>query len=158
MNSLTSHSVFGKHHGKTTVQDYLNLPDNGERYQLIEGNLVSLPSPTPLHQLISSNLEAILREFVKSRRLGQVFHAPPGRGIISTQRISTRHFIYFKGAAFNHYRTKHSGGTRSGHRNPFTRFVLLRLAGQKSRLRTIRGKRILAGRSLKTVGGGVFTA
>ncbi len=76
MKLKESASTYGQQKRKFTIQDYLNLPDDGKLYQLIEGELVMSPSPTPLHQLISSNLEAILREFVKSRRLGQVFHAP----------------------------------------------------------------------------------
>lgn len=62
---------------KFTYEDYKSLPESEtERYELLEGELVMVPSPTEYHQRISGNLEFILRQFVRERDLGQVYDAP----------------------------------------------------------------------------------
>jgi Uma2 family endonuclease len=58
-----------------TVQDYERLPE-GAPYQLIGGELVMTPSPTPFHQSISINLSMMLAPFVKNAGLGKLFAAP----------------------------------------------------------------------------------
>jgi len=62
---------------KFTYEDYKSLPESEtKRYELLEGDLVLVPSPTEYHQRISGNLEFILRQFIRERDLGQVYHAP----------------------------------------------------------------------------------
>lgn len=62
---------------KFTYEDYMNLPESEvKRYELIEGELVMVPSPTEPHQKVSRNLEFIIWQFVKERDLGQVYDAP----------------------------------------------------------------------------------
>ncbi len=58
-----------------TYGDYLLLPE-GKRYEILEGDLVVVPSPGTDHQRISRNLEVRLWEFVRERGLGEVLHAP----------------------------------------------------------------------------------
>ena len=58
-----------------TVQDYERL-EEGAPYQLIGGELVMTPSPTPFHQSISLNLSTVLAPFVKSAGFGKLFAAP----------------------------------------------------------------------------------
>ena len=58
-----------------TYEDYQKLPE-GSPYQLIAGELVMTPSPTPYHQLVSWRLEMQLSEFVVQRKLGVVLDAP----------------------------------------------------------------------------------
>jgi Uma2 family endonuclease len=59
-----------------TYQDYLHLPDDGKRYQIIEGEVYMVPAPTPAHQTIQGNIYYLLRSFVAVRDLGRVFLAP----------------------------------------------------------------------------------
>ncbi len=62
---------------KFTYEDYKSLPESEtKRYELLEGELVMVPSPTEYHQRISGNLEFILRQFVRERDLGRVYDAP----------------------------------------------------------------------------------
>lgn len=58
-----------------TVKDYEKLPE-GAPYQLMGGNLVMVPSPTPNHQKISREVEFSLLQFVRTHKLGVVFDAP----------------------------------------------------------------------------------
>jgi Uma2 family endonuclease len=62
---------------KFTYEDYKNLPESEtKRYELLEGELVMVPSPTFEHQDISVHLEFALYEFVHKHDLGIVLHAP----------------------------------------------------------------------------------
>lgn len=55
--------------------DYAAL-DDGRRYQLIEGELVLSPSPSPRHQNVVGQLYMLLQAHVLPGRLGKVFFAP----------------------------------------------------------------------------------
>lgn len=59
-----------------TYDDYVNLPDDGNRYEIIEGELVMTPAPKTGHQRISRRLLVQLTLFVEEKRLGEVFDAP----------------------------------------------------------------------------------
>jgi Uma2 family endonuclease len=62
---------------KFTYRDYRSLPESEtKRFELWEGELVLVPSPTTYHQHISKRLEIALIEYVEGRGLGEVFHAP----------------------------------------------------------------------------------
>lgn len=62
---------------KFTYQDYKSLPyHETKQYELLGGELIMVPSPTEPHQRISGNLEFLLRQFVKERKLGHVYDAP----------------------------------------------------------------------------------
>jgi len=62
---------------KFSYRDYKSLPESDtKRYELIEGELIMVPSPTTYHQRIAGNLEYVLREFMESRNLGFIYHAP----------------------------------------------------------------------------------
>ncbi len=58
-----------------TIKDYKLLPE-GSPYQLIEGELIMTPAPSPLHQLISGNLYERIRSFTKEKGMGVVFYSP----------------------------------------------------------------------------------
>ena len=58
-----------------TYKDYEALPE-GAPYQLIDGELIMTPAPTPLHQNIIGNIYQSLRYFVESHKLGRVFLSP----------------------------------------------------------------------------------
>ena len=60
---------------KLTYQDYLNV-DGDERYELIDGELILLPSPNTAHQLTSVALSSRMFMFAEERELGLVLHAP----------------------------------------------------------------------------------
>src|SRR3990172_8284653 len=59
-----------------TYEDYMGLPDDGRRYEILHGELEVSPAPAPRHQGVSGNLFVILHTHVQERRLGRVYHAP----------------------------------------------------------------------------------
>ena len=60
---------------KYTYEDYLNTPE-GERYELLDGELILLASPNEEHQFASVKLVSLMYPYVTARDLGWVFHAP----------------------------------------------------------------------------------
>lgn len=61
---------------RLTVADYIDLPEDGPRYELIDGELFMAPSPDFLHQKASTRLTMILGTFLDERPLGELFAAP----------------------------------------------------------------------------------
>ncbi len=59
-----------------TVADYDRLPDEGPRYELIDGELIEMPAPNRFHQQLSIRLALRLFQFVEEHDLGEVFEAP----------------------------------------------------------------------------------
>ena len=60
---------------KLTYEDYASLPDD-ERYELIDGELIPMPSPKEIHQRLLLPLGASWLWFVRETRLGAVYTAP----------------------------------------------------------------------------------
>ena len=58
-----------------TYEDYLNTPE-GERYELLDGELVVAPSPSMTHQRIVGRLHVVLQGYVTHAGLGELFIAP----------------------------------------------------------------------------------
>ena len=48
----------------------------GAPYQLIGGELIITPTPTPYHQRISRRIEFLLIQYVEGNNLGEVFDSP----------------------------------------------------------------------------------
>lgn len=58
-----------------SVEDYLLLGETNTPCQLINGELIMSPSPTPYHQLVSSNINDILKAQARKNG-GMVFYSP----------------------------------------------------------------------------------
>jgi len=59
--------------------DYSDLqvtPDDRLRYELVRGEILVTPSPSPMHQRISKRLQRQLEAYFETRSLGEVFNAP----------------------------------------------------------------------------------
>jgi len=59
-----------------TYEEYAALPDDGRRYQILDGDLEVTPAPPSAHQRVSRNLEFALVLHTRDRRLGAVYDAP----------------------------------------------------------------------------------
>ncbi|MGQ0794400.1 MAG: Uma2 family endonuclease [Deltaproteobacteria bacterium] len=61
---------------RLTYEDYLLLPNDGKRYEILDGDINMTPAPTTKHQTVSMNLSMLLYQYVKERELGRIFSAP----------------------------------------------------------------------------------
>jgi Uma2 family endonuclease len=61
---------------RLTYEDYLELPDDGKHYELIEGELILNPAPVPRHQLIALNVAGELRTYRRQHGGGRAMGAP----------------------------------------------------------------------------------
>jgi hypothetical protein len=59
-----------------TVERVLKLPDDGNRYEAVDGQLLVTPAPSPLHQLAVQALYERLAPFVRAHRIGRVLLSP----------------------------------------------------------------------------------
>jgi Uma2 family endonuclease len=59
-----------------TFEEYRALPDDGPRYELIGGVLYMSPAPKLIHQFVSGEIYARLRDHVNDHRLGLAMFAP----------------------------------------------------------------------------------
>jgi Uma2 family endonuclease len=59
-----------------TYEDYCGLPEDGLRYEIVDGMLFAEPSPRRGHQEAVGNLFAILHAHVRAHGLGKVYVAP----------------------------------------------------------------------------------
>lgn len=59
-----------------TYREYCLLPEDGRRWELVDGDLLVSPSPTPRHQTVSRRLQFALMDQLEQPGLAQVFNAP----------------------------------------------------------------------------------
>lgn len=62
--------------GQWTYEDWLKLPDDGWRYEVIKGVLHMTPAPKPRHQRVSRRLQRAIEDFILAHELGEIFNAP----------------------------------------------------------------------------------
>ena len=61
---------------RVTYQDYRRFPDDGKRYEILEGEIYMTPAPTPRHQFASKRLQRVLEDYFEGPRGCLVFNAP----------------------------------------------------------------------------------
>jgi Uma2 family endonuclease len=64
--------------GEWTYEDWLKLPDDGYRYEVIDGVLYMSPPPLTRHQRVSMRMIDRLLEFLRTQPLGEILAAPVG--------------------------------------------------------------------------------
>jgi Uma2 family endonuclease len=61
---------------KLTYEDYVNLPNDGKRYEIIDGELYVNPAPNLKHQRVIAKLLSALHRYFEEHANGEVFVAP----------------------------------------------------------------------------------
>ena len=59
-----------------TYDDYCLLPNDRNRYEILDGELSVTPAPRTKHQSVSSHLHRILANSIVANQLGDIFAAP----------------------------------------------------------------------------------
>jgi Uma2 family endonuclease len=59
-----------------TYDDYCLLPNDLNRYEILDGELSVTPAPRTQHQRTSSHLHVILANHIRARHLGDIYAAP----------------------------------------------------------------------------------
>lgn len=59
-----------------TIDDLTALPDDGNTYELIEGELIVSSSPTLKHQRVIVNLTTLIKNYLDLTPIGEVFSTP----------------------------------------------------------------------------------
>ena len=62
--------------GNWTYEDFLRLPEDGIRYEIVDGVLYMTNAPDPEHQFVVGEIFAEIRRFARARSLGRVYTAP----------------------------------------------------------------------------------
>lgn len=61
---------------KLTYHDYLLIPEDGKRYEILDGELYMTPAPITRHQAISIRFSHLLMSYLETHPVGSVFAAP----------------------------------------------------------------------------------
>ena len=62
--------------GRWTYEDYLRLPDDGRRYEILRGVLYVQAAPAPLHQIVLRRFVRVLLFFLEENPVGELLFAP----------------------------------------------------------------------------------
>ncbi|HVR98527.1 MAG TPA: Uma2 family endonuclease [Thermoanaerobaculia bacterium] len=63
-------------HRKLTYEDYVLIPEDGLRHEILDGEPYVSPAPKEAHQSASIFLSSTLYFFVRDHRLGKIYAAP----------------------------------------------------------------------------------
>lgn len=66
----------GPRQGHWTYEAYAALPEDGLRYEIMEGVLSMTPAPEPEHQRINKKIAFCLYGQIDAKGLGEIFYAP----------------------------------------------------------------------------------
>jgi Uma2 family endonuclease len=59
-----------------TYGDYCELPNDRNRYEILDGELSVAPAPTTRHQMVLGNLHRMLANHIVANQLGDIYAAP----------------------------------------------------------------------------------
>lgn len=66
----------GHRRTKLTYADYLKLPDDGLRHEIIDGRHYVTPTPVTRHQRISVRVSYLIQQYLEAHSIGELFTAP----------------------------------------------------------------------------------
>ena len=56
-----------------TLEELHSLPDDGNKYELVRGQLFVTPPPAPVHEAVLARLHTLLEPYVQRHRLGYIY-------------------------------------------------------------------------------------
>src|SRR5256885_8285443 len=133
-----------------TYRDYEELPNDGRRYEIHDGELCVTPAPSPQHQLISGVLFVILSRWLDRHPGGRFIYSPLDVILTETTHRPTRHHLPGPGSARAHQPPGHRGSTHVGHRDPVALHADDRPSDEGRPVRALRRALPLVGRPGRT--------
>ncbi len=89
--------VAGPGQGEWTYNSYAALPDDGQRYEIIDGVLFLItPTPSPQHQRVGFRIAKRLSVYIEDTNLGEVFIAPVDVELVPKTIVQPDVFILLK--------------------------------------------------------------
>jgi Uma2 family endonuclease len=76
-----------------TREEVLALPDDGNRYELVDGELLVSPAPRPLHERAVRALSSLLDPFVRAQHLGTLYAGLADLDLTSGQLVQPDLFV-----------------------------------------------------------------
>ena len=76
-----------------TREEVLNLPDDRNRYELVDGELLVSPSPRWLHQFAVGELYALISRYVREQHVGVTTFSPADLSLGSGQLLQPDLFV-----------------------------------------------------------------
>jgi Uma2 family endonuclease len=76
-----------------TVDDLQDLPDDGQRYEVIDGELFVTPAPSFTHQRALGVLHRLIADYLDRERIGFVFFAPADVTFSPTRSVQPDLFV-----------------------------------------------------------------
>ncbi len=90
-------------------KDYLSLDDE-QRYEILKGELIMTPAPGTIHQKFSRNLEYIIWEYVREKKLGEILDSPFDV-ILDEQNVVQPDIVFISNANIKHLQDRGCFGT-----------------------------------------------
>jgi Uma2 family endonuclease len=89
--------VPGPLQGRWTYEAYAALPDDGNRYEVLNGVLYVSPSPSPRHQRRLGRIFRRLADYVEINRIGELFLAPMDLQMPGATPVQPDAFLFVAG-------------------------------------------------------------
>ena len=95
-----------------TYDDYCDLPNDRNRYEILDGELSVTPAPSTKHQRISSRLHFVLTQHVLANQLGDVYAAPTDLILAPATVVQPGSSFHWQRSSWHRNRTGHRSGRR----------------------------------------------
>jgi Uma2 family endonuclease len=90
---IPADELAGPQQGRWTYKEYAALPNDGRRYEVMDGVLLMAPSPSPAHQNAVKWITFYLTQYVELTGQGKVFTAPLDVELAPNQIVQPDVFI-----------------------------------------------------------------
>lgn len=122
---------------RLTYEDYVELPNDGKRYEIHDGELSVTPAPGTRHQGVSIRLASLLFSHVSAQGLREVYGAPVDV-ILDRHTIVQPYRLRGRREARHRYRARYRGSAHAGGRDPVGLDDARRPGHEVPRLRALR--------------------
>ena len=98
---------------RMTVEEFLQIPDDGYNYELINGVVMMSPSPTPKHQAVTWEISTQLGIYLRDHPLGRAFaelDVHLGRGPTGGDLVYKPEILFVRAERLSEMHDKITGG------------------------------------------------